>query len=43
MEERFIEKLGTKVAIHGTLKKGRIEIDYYSMDDLDRLYGLLGT
>ena len=42
MEERFIEKLGTKVAIHGTLKKGRIEIDYYSMEDLDRLYGLLG-
>jgi ParB family chromosome partitioning protein len=43
MEERFIEKLGTKVTIHGTLKKGRVEIDYYSMDDLDRLYGLLGT
>jgi ParB family chromosome partitioning protein len=42
MEDRFIEKLGTRVAIKGTLKKGRVEIDYYSMDDLDRLYHLLG-
>jgi ParB family chromosome partitioning protein len=42
MEEKFIEKLGTKVSITGGLSKGRIEIDYYSMDDLDRLYGLLG-
>jgi ParB family chromosome partitioning protein len=42
MEERFIEKLGTKVSISGGLSKGRIEIEYYSMDDLDRLYQLLG-
>jgi len=42
MEEKFIRTLGTKVTINGTLKKGRIEIEYYSMDDLDRLYGLLG-
>jgi ParB family chromosome partitioning protein len=42
MEDRFIQKLGTKVAINGTLKKGRVEIDYYSMDDLDRLCRLLG-
>lgn len=41
MEEKFIEVLGTKVSINGSLKKGCIEIDYYSMDDLDRLYGLL--
>lgn len=43
MEGKFIEKLGTKVIINGDLKKGRIEIEYYSMDDLDRLYGLLGN
>jgi ParB family chromosome partitioning protein len=43
MEDRFIEKLGTRVNIAGDLKKGRIEIEYYSMDDLDRLYGLLGN
>ncbi|MCL1815168.1 MAG: ParB/RepB/Spo0J family partition protein [Treponema sp.] len=42
IEEKFIRSLGTKVAITGTLKKGRIEIEYYSMDDLDRLHGLLG-
>jgi len=42
MEEKFIRTLGTKVAINGNLKRGRIEIEYYSMDDLDRLYGLLG-
>ena len=42
MEEKFIGRLGTKVSIEGGLDKGRIHIDYYSMDDLDRLYGLLG-
>jgi ParB family chromosome partitioning protein len=42
MEEKFIEKLGTKVSIDGGLDKGRIHIEYYSMEDLDRLYGLLG-
>jgi ParB family chromosome partitioning protein len=42
MEEKFIRTLGTKVAIIGGLKRGRIEIEYYSMDDLERLYGILG-
>ncbi|MDR0403011.1 MAG: ParB/RepB/Spo0J family partition protein [Treponema sp.] len=42
IENRLIEKLGTKVSVSGTLKKGRVEIEFYSMDDLDRLYGLLG-
>jgi len=41
MEEKFIERLGTKVSIDGGLEKGRITIDYYSMDDLDRLYKIL--
>ena len=31
-------KLGTKVSIIGNNKKGRIYIDYYSQDDLDRIY-----
>jgi len=43
MEEKFINKLGTKVVIDGNLDKGRIHIDYYSMDDLDRLYEILGS
>ncbi|MCL1855716.1 MAG: ParB/RepB/Spo0J family partition protein [Clostridia bacterium] len=43
MAEKFIKRLGTKVAIHGDLKKGTIVIDYYSMEDLDRLYEILGN
>ncbi len=35
--ERIQQKLGTKVTIQGKGKKGRITIDYYSLDDLDRL------
>jgi len=42
MEEKFITHLGTKVVINGDLKKGTINIDYYSMQDLDRLYEILG-
>ncbi len=34
-------KLGTKVNIIGNNKKGRIYIDYYDQDDLDRLYDIL--
>jgi ParB family chromosome partitioning protein len=41
MEGRFIEALGTRVRIEGNLKRGRILIEYYSMDDLDRLYTIL--
>jgi len=43
MEERFIGRLGTKVRIEGDLAKGRVLIEYYSMEDLDRLYGLLAA
>jgi ParB family chromosome partitioning protein len=42
MEDRFREKLGTRVAITGDMRKGSISIQYYSMDDLDRLLELLG-
>jgi ParB family chromosome partitioning protein len=41
IEEKLIEKFGTKVSIQGTLNKGSIRIDYYSMDDLDRLYDII--
>ncbi|MFP3091237.1 ParB/RepB/Spo0J family partition protein [Treponema sp. TIM-1] len=41
MEQRFIEALGTKVSITGDFNRGCIQIDYYSMDDLDRLYEIL--
>jgi ParB family chromosome partitioning protein len=42
MEQRFIDTLGTKVTISGDLARGTIKIEYYSMDDLDRLLGILG-
>jgi ParB family chromosome partitioning protein len=42
MEEKFIGRLGTKVVIEGDLNRGRIRIDYYSMEDLERLYEILG-
>jgi ParB family chromosome partitioning protein len=41
MEQRFIDVLGTKVSITGDFKRGYIQIDYYSMEDLDRLYEIL--
>jgi ParB family chromosome partitioning protein len=37
LESRLIERLGTKVAILGTEKKGKIEIHYFSLDDLERI------
>lgn len=33
--------LGTKVSIIGNQKKGRLYIDYYSQDDLDRIYEIV--
>jgi ParB family chromosome partitioning protein len=42
IEQKFIDTLGTKVSIDGDLEKGKIRIEYYSMDDLDRLLQLLG-
>jgi len=41
MQNKFIARLGTRVIINGDLKKGTIVINYYSMDDLDRLYEIL--
>lgn len=41
IEQKFLDVLGTKVTVRGGLKKGRIEIDYYSLDDLERIYDLL--
>jgi len=38
MEEKFISKLGTKVVIEGDLNIGKIHIEYYSMEDLERIY-----
>lgn len=39
--EEMQRKLGTKVTLLGNDKKGRIYIDYYSQDDLDRIYEIV--
>ncbi len=42
LEEKMMHSLGTKVRlIHNSNKKGRIEIEYYSLDELDRLLEIL--
>lgn len=41
IEQKFIDKLGTKVAIKGTLERGSVQIEFFSQDDLDRLYTII--
>ena len=41
MEQKFIDALGTKVQVKGDLKHGKIEISYFSKDDLERVYDLI--
>ena len=41
MEEELKTALGTKVAINHGAKKGKIEIEYYSRDELERLLEML--
>jgi len=41
LQEKLIRSLGTKVRIYHKGKKGKIEIEYYSLDELDRLLDIL--
>lgn len=41
IEQDFIDKLGTRVKLKGTLDKGKIEVDYLSGDDLERLMEII--
>lgn len=43
IEQKFIDILGTKVAVKGNLDKGTIEIAYFSRADLDRVYELIDS
>jgi ParB family chromosome partitioning protein len=43
LEQRLIERLGTKVNIRGSHTKGKIEISYYSMEDLERLLSIIAA
>jgi ParB family chromosome partitioning protein len=42
LQSRLQEHLGTRVTLHHGEKRGRIEIEYYGNDDLQRLLGALG-
>ena len=41
VEQQITEALGTKVRIRGTEKKGKLELDYYSRGELERLIEIL--
>lgn len=41
IQERMKDALGTKVTISYGRKKGKIEIEYYSLDDLERIADML--
>ncbi|KGE71914.1 ParB/RepB/Spo0J family partition protein [Spirochaeta lutea] len=41
MEEHLIRHLGTKVQLKGSNTQGKIEISYYSQDDLERVFALI--
>lgn len=41
VQEDLVRALGTKVAIAGNSEKGAIQLFYYSLDELNRLYELL--
>jgi ParB family transcriptional regulator, chromosome partitioning protein len=42
LEERLQKHLGTRVTLRHGEKQGRIEIEYYGNDDLQRIIGVLG-
>jgi ParB family transcriptional regulator, chromosome partitioning protein len=42
LQNRLQEYLGTRVLVHHGEKRGRIEIEYYGNDDLQRVLGALG-
>lgn len=40
MEQKFVEVLGTKVVLKGNLNRGSLQIEYFSGEDLERLYSI---
>lgn len=41
IEQKFIDVFGTKVVLKGTIEKGSIEINYFTKEDLNRLYNII--
>src|SRR5207248_11807134 len=42
LQSRLQEHLGTRVVLHHGEKQGRIEIEYYGADDLQRIMQVIG-
>ena len=42
LSRKLQDRYGTKVTIQHTEKKGKIELEYYGLDDLDRVLALMG-
>jgi ParB family chromosome partitioning protein len=42
LQNRLQQHLGTRVAVHHGEKRGRIEIEYYGNDDLERVLNVIG-
>lgn len=41
IEQKLIDTLGTKVTVKGTDSRGKIEISYFSLDDLNRILDII--
>jgi ParB family chromosome partitioning protein len=41
IKQKFIEALGTKVSIDGSLSKGYVRIEYFNEEDLKRIYDIV--
>lgn len=41
LEEKLMERLGTKTEVKGNMNRGRLVIDYHSKEDLIRIYDLI--
>ncbi|MCL2793508.1 MAG: ParB/RepB/Spo0J family partition protein [Spirochaetaceae bacterium] len=41
IEQKFIDIFGTKVNLNGSIAKGKIEISYFSKDDLERIFDII--
>ena len=41
IEQKLIDVFGTKVSIKGSTKKGKVEISFFSSDDLERIYDIV--
>jgi ParB family chromosome partitioning protein len=41
LTQRLGERLGTRVKLSGSVRKGKLEIEYYSVEDLDRILEII--